>query len=102
MAIKYATNALGDITFGSFPLIHLTEQAVSDVVYPVAGASYVRYVAPGKDDEGNEYLVYWNTTKEWDEQWATHNAEQHGSGCGCNYDESSACDWDNPVAVVEM
>jgi hypothetical protein len=88
MSIDYTTNFLGDITFDGYPLIHLTDQAVTDIVYQVAGDSYVQYVAPGRDDEGNKYLVYWNTTPEWD------NMRDKD-------DESLACDWDNHVAVVE-
>ena len=90
MSITYTTNSLGDITFDGFPLIHLTDQAVTDMVYPEAGASYVRYVAPGKDEKGNKYLVYWSTTKEWEE-----HAEE------LSFDEEYACEWDNPVEVVE-
>ena len=43
------------------------------------------YEAPAKDDDGNEYLVMWDILDNWDSD-----------------DESDACDWDNPAAIVQL
>ena len=50
------------------------------------------YRAWGTDNDGNDVIVYWNTTDEWDEKMS---GELYG-----NPDESEACDWDSPCAVV--
>ena len=110
MAINYETNLLGDITFGHFPLIHLTDIAVADKIYPVVGEPYIQYAAPGKDDEGNEYLVSWDTTNEWDEKWAAYNKARYTDTAEGEIvdidepfnDESDACDWVHPVKVEAL
>jgi len=50
-----------------------------------------RYRAWGLDRNDNLVIIYWDTTAEWDEKVAN---EVEG------LDESEACDWDNPVAVM--
>lgn len=81
--------------------INLTEQAyVSN--YGTDGG--VRYYAHGTDAEGNDYRVAWDLTPEREEQDRRHRSERHGdtydgSPCDCNDDESTACDWDSPVAA---
>ena len=56
----------------------------------------VVYSAVGYDADGNRYTLAWNTTDEW------NNAQFDEDGDpvdGWRWDESYACDWDNPVAV---
>lgn len=43
------------------------------------------YEASAKDDDGNEYIVFWDILPDWDGE-----------------DEGDACDWDLPTAVVQL
>ena len=43
------------------------------------------YEAAGTDDSGNCYTLYWNLRETYDPE---------------NDDESDACDWENPAAIV--
>ena len=45
------------------------------------------YEAHGVDEEGLEYLVYWNPRDSYD------------ASC---MDEADACDWENPTAIVSL
>lgn len=44
------------------------------------------YEAQAKDAEGNDYTVYWSILPGWD-----------SNDC----DESCACDWDHPIAIIQ-
>lgn len=72
----------------------------------------VVYVASAIVADGAEYRVVWETTKEWDASCAIAGAEARGEDIDrealgvdsefvpCDvYDESLACDWDNPIEV---
>lgn len=75
MTIDYTTNKLGDLTTEDGTVVHLTQQAYS-VNHGTTGE--VVYRAPGKDDEGNDYMVTWATYD---------NANEIEN-------EDEMCDWD--------
>jgi hypothetical protein len=70
-----AANPLGDVTYTGIT-VHLTQQAYSNN-YGTDGD--VRYYAKGVDDEGNEYMVTWET---YDNAGEIEN-------------EDEMCDWDD-------
>lgn len=43
------------------------------------------YQADGTAEDGNEYIIFWHILPGWDGE-----------------DESAACDWDHPAAVVRV
>jgi hypothetical protein len=57
------------------------------------------YAARGIDAQGNEYRVTWQTTQEWDEHVAAHEADREKGIDTGHLDEGNACDWDNPDTV---
>lgn len=75
MTIDYTTNKLGDVRASDGTIVHLTQQAYS-VNWGTDGG--VVYRAHGKDDEGNEYMVTWQTYDNADEI----------------ENEDEMCDWD--------
>lgn len=96
MAIDFGNIEYNGVT------ITLTEQAYASN-YGTDGD--VRYYAAGVDDKDNKYQVSWELTPEWQEQQERHRTERHGDTydgveCDCNDDESTACNWDAPSAVV--
>lgn len=62
--IDYATNSFGDVKTTDGTVVHLTQQAYS-VNYGTDGD--VVYRAHGKDADGNEYMVTWQTYDNADE-----------------------------------
>ncbi len=77
----------GAVTFNGIE-IDLTQEAYCNN----AG----QYLAAGKDDAGNTYLVEWETTKAWDD---AQEAARNGDCSAWAEDESNACDWDDPIDV---
>jgi len=86
----------------------------------------VCYNANAIDEDGNEYYITWDTTKTWDALTeganmieAIHQKENNSEDCLSekhrldqivekygdpeiyNFDESDACDWDNPSEIEE-
>lgn len=51
-------------------------------IYAMKGNWYEAHAHDGND---NNYLVFWDVLPDWDGE-----------------DESSACDWDNPIAIVQL
>lgn len=56
-------------------------------IYVLFWADESYYTAHAEDQEGNEYRVYWKIREEYDPE------------CG---DESMACDWDTPKAIIAL
>lgn len=86
----------------------LTQEAYVDN-YGTRGG--VRYYAYAADAEGNEYLVAWDTTPEWDAAQAEADAISQeyapasaplGLYPSLLDDESDACDWTRPVEVTAI
>lgn len=75
----------------------LTQQAYCD---NVGAGDQVAYFARAVDAEGNVYKVKWDTTFDWDEAEAAFKADPLNAPP--NEDESLACDWDNPAAIVRV
>ena len=73
----------------------LTQDAYAEN-YGTDGA--VRYYAAAVDADGNEYLVTWETTEQWDE--AQEEYKETSEVNGYIEDESNACDWDSPIEVI--
>jgi hypothetical protein len=89
--IDYSINRFGDVTHKGIT-IHITQQASAD---NIGTNGNVAYFAHGRDDEGNDYIVRWETTSEWNVMQERHRAEHHGdTPCDCSDDESTACDWE--------
>lgn len=63
------------------------------------------YLASAIDSEGNEYEVEWELNKETKEAYIEIE-RQRKAGEIPNYslveDESTACDWDNPIEIMEI
>ena len=77
------------------------------------------YEAPAEDEDGNKYIITWDTTKEWDkacryaslesstftsdeekremEELASQGFDVSPDVC----DESYACDWGHPASVMD-
>ena len=53
-----------------------------------------QYLASGKDEKGNTYLVEWETTKAWDD---AQEAARNGDCSAWAEEESNACDWNSPI-----
>lgn len=81
----------GSVTFGGVE-IFLTQEAYCNN----AG----QYLAAGKDADGNEYRVEWQTTKAWDD--AQELCRTTGEVSGFAEDESNACDWDSPIEITKL
>jgi hypothetical protein len=75
----------------------LTQDAYADN-YGTDGE--VRYYASAVDSDGNVYRAIWETTEEWNEAEAAYKAT--GEVNGYIEDESNACDWENPIDVMEI
>ena len=65
----------------SGPTYRLPTEDGHDSIYVLEGSWYE---APAVDADGNAYTVLWKILPDWD-----------------NEDESSACDWHKPVAIVQ-
>jgi hypothetical protein len=91
MSIDYTGNRYGNVSVDG-KLIHLTENAYADN-YGTDGE--VRYYAHGRDDQGNEYLVSWETTAAWDAQEEAARADP--DNFVPTLEEESACDWGAPI-----
>jgi RecJ-like exonuclease len=68
----------------------------------------IRYYAAAKDAQGNEYMVTWGTSEDWNnasEEWKNICKEYEPKSApeyecpAILQDESNACDWDNPINV---
>lgn len=82
-------------------ILTLTQQAYADN-YGTNGG--VRYYAHAVDADGNEYIVAWDTTGEWDTQREIYKRDGDSTDEGARAlayveDESNACDWDSPANV---
>lgn len=102
----------GTVTFEGVTYT-LTQQAYVDN-YGTDGG--VRYYARAIDEAGNGYKIAWDTTLAWDASSYIAQCDLRGiavdpdtlAGFGVDpdfvpyslEDESDACDWDSPVAVV--
>lgn len=75
----------------------LTQQAYCD---NTGAGDQVAYFAAAVDADGNAYKVKWDTTMEWDEAQAAYRADPLNAPVP--EDESAACDWSAPAAIVEI
>ena len=67
----------------------------------------VRYLAKANDNDGNEYLIAWKTTEEWNKQQEIYNnrneeSEEYWKAVAYIEDEQNACNWDNPTEVNQI
>ncbi|MEG0999370.1 MAG: hypothetical protein RSC99_08830 [Clostridiales bacterium] len=61
------------------------------------------YSAYAKDAEGNRFVVYWETTKEWNELTEKYRKGENVSEIEVWLeDESNACDWDNVYEIAQI
>ena len=114
--LKISSNQFGTVTFNGKEF-NLTQDAYV-VNYGTEGE--VRYEASAVDTDGNNYLVIWETTEEYNKSQRLHNLEdafeagkldeeeieeieelQEEYDSGYCEDESNACDWENPIEVKE-
>ena len=82
-----------------------TEVAMTQAAYMENYGSGVRYYAAGVDQQGNDYLIAWDTTNAWDEASESYQAAiRNGSDpeIGMLDDESNACDWSSPVEIKSV
>jgi hypothetical protein len=86
--IDYATNNLGDVRTAEGVTVHLTQNAYPDNT-GTSGA--VAYFAHGKDDDGNDYLVRWETTPAWDALQEAYRVDPENTTA--DIPEDQACDW---------
>ena len=97
MDFAAAVKANGSVMHGSTE-IALTQQAYVEN----SARGGVQYQAVGIDQQGNQYMVVWDTTQAWDDaQEAYHAAMRNGGNpdAGILGDESNACDWEAPVSI---
>lgn len=109
---KYGEATLGELT------VALTDNAM---VGNYGGG--IGYSAPAIDEYGNDYLVRWDITDEWERSclaaWLRCKIEQDShmyspeeieemeaeledledAGICNNEDEGNACDWDSPISI---
>jgi hypothetical protein len=76
----------GAVTTDNGIKVYLTQQA--EITGTIDDTYYTAY---GVDKNGNEYVVEWNTTEEWDN--LPDEAQE---------DQSNACDWDNPRSIERV
>jgi len=70
--------------------LYLIQQAYADQKY-----DYIVYRATAIDEDGNDYLVEWNTVEGWEDHKIGEDGFCIVDGCnGWCEDESNACDWD--------
>ena len=78
-------------------VLALTQQAYAENHGTDGG---VRYYAAAIDAEGNEYRVEWDTTAAWDAITKAYWADPENAPTPD--DESLACDWTAPAAVIAL